>query len=201
MSWDEASVLECRLGFVRLVSDSDITVTEACRQSGISRRTGYKWLNRYQQNGVEGLQDVSRKPRTSPDLTGSNIETAIIELREKHPTWGAKKLKRRLEDLKVEGVPAASTVNRVLKSDRLIDPAESVKHKPFKRFEFPNPNDCWQMDFKGDFVMGNEQRCYPLTVLDDYSRFNLVLNAYNNQQRNTVKQGLSELSGRTGCQG
>jgi transposase InsO family protein len=117
------------------------------------------------------------------------MTTAIVTLREAHPAWGGRKLKRRLENLGHVHVPAASTISRILRSKNLLDPAESAKHTAFIRFEHPHPNDLWQMDFKGHFPT-RQGRCHPLTVLDDHSRYNLILKACGDEKTDTVRNAL-----------
>ena len=102
------------------------------------------------------------------------IEDAVLCLRRQHPAWGGRKLHQRLRDLGQPQVPSASTITAILKRHQMIDVTEAAKHQPFLRFEHDAPNDLWQMDFKGDFAVGGG-RCYPLTMLDDHSRFALAV--------------------------
>ena len=139
-------------------------MAELCRRFGISRETGFQYLRRYRESGLDGLKDRSRRPHTSPRRTPAAMEAQIVELREVHP-WGPRKLARRLRDLGVADVPAASTVSAVLRRNGKLDPAETAKHQPFKRFERSAPNELWQMDFKGHFAI-DQGRCHPLTVLE-----------------------------------
>jgi transposase InsO family protein len=118
------------------------------------------------------------------------VEDAILALRDEHPAWGARKLRRRLHDLGWDALPAPSTVQAILQRHGRIDPAQSSKHQPWQRFEHEHPNVLWQMDFKGDFALGTA-RCHPLTVLDDHSRYNLCLHACANQQGTTVQDHLT----------
>jgi transposase InsO family protein len=117
------------------------------------------------------------------------MEQLVIKVRPEHPAWGARKIKRRLADLDEIGVPARSTVNDILRRNGLIDPAESVKHKAAVRFERSTANELWQMDFKGHFAT-TVGRCHPLTMLDDHSRFNVLLRACDNEQLGTVQAAL-----------
>lgn len=104
------------------------------------------------------------------------MEAAIINLRLKHPAWGGRKLRDRLLALNHLAVPSASTITAILRRHQLLDPKESAKHRAFQRFERAAPNELWQMDFKGEFKLP-QGRCYPLTILDDHSRFAIALEA------------------------
>lgn len=198
MSWNEHDLMSLRSEFVMLASQDERNMAELCRRFGISRKTGYKWLKRYQAQGASGLKDQSRRPRSSPKQTPRSMELEILSVREQHPAWGGRKIRKRLEKLDRKAVPAASTITQVLWRHQQISPDDSRNHTPWRRFEHPRPNDLWQMDFKGEFRMSNQQWCYPLTVLDDHSRFALSLRACSNQRRETVQQALTDLFRRYG---
>ena len=193
MPWQECSELSKRQEFVALAMSGETSMTELCNRFGISRKTGYKWKNRFVENGDAGLLNRSRRPISSPTKTGAESEAAVITLRKKHPAWGGRKIRKRLEDTSDVKVPAASTITNILHRHGLIDPEESRKHKAFERFEHPFPNDLWQMDFKGHFEMTRGSRCHPLTVLDDHSRFNIGLRACSNERGKTVKRKLIKI--------
>src|SRR5881394_256045 len=176
MPWKEVSIMSQRLEFVTLATAENANLRHLCRCFGISPNTAYKWLDRFRAAGTDGLADRSRRPHNSRVRTAKEMEKAIIELRGKHPAWGGRKLERRLLDLGHTGVPSPSTITAVLKRHQLIDPKESAKHKAFRRFERAAPNELWQMDFKGEFKLP-KGRCYPLTILDDHSRFAIALEA------------------------
>lgn len=188
--------MDSRLEFVRLAEQGGVSVAELCRRFGISRQTGFQYLRRYRESGVDGLQDRSRRPHTSPRRTPAAMEARIVELREAHP-WGPRKLARRLRDLGVADVPAPATVSAVLRRNGKLNPAETAKHQPFTRFERSAPNELWQMDFKGHFAM-DQGRCHPLTVLDDHSRYSLGIIACADQTDATVRAHLTTLFRRYG---
>ena len=169
MSWETKTVMEQREQFVAEVREGRETVSDLCRKYGISRKTGYKWINR----AAEGLQlcDQSRRPNQQPSKTAGEVEQLIIQMRLTNPAWGGKTIRAALEAAGVEGLPSDKTCCNIIKRNGLIDPAESVKHTACKRFERHHCNELWQADFKGDFLLGNGVRCYPLTMLDDHSRF------------------------------
>src|SRR4249920_994026 len=151
MPWQEASTMSLRVEFVMLASQAGANKRELCRRFGISPKTGYKWLARHTQDGEAGLSDASRRPHTSPVHTVPGIERAILGLRDRYPAWGARKLRTVLFDEGWRNLPSPSTVHAILLRNGRIDPQESPKHKPFKRFEHERPNALWQMDFKGHF--------------------------------------------------
>ena len=118
-------------------------------------------------------------------------------MRDAHPAWGARKLRRRLSDLGRRALPAPSTIHAILKRQGRIDPACATQHRPWQRFEHEQPNALWQMDFKGHFALG-ATRCHPLTVLDDHSRFNVCLRACANERGSTVQSNLQQIFNRYG---
>lgn len=190
MPWYKETIMSQKLEFVRLAEISD-TLSNACRRFGISRKTGYKWLARFKASGGAGLKEQSRRPAFSPRRTDEAIEERILEARGEHPAWGGRKLKRWLEGRGAAGLPAPSTITEILRRHGLIDPEESQKREPMRRFEAAHPNDLWQMDFKGPFRI-ERHPCHPLTILDDHSRFSVSLKACPDHKRETVKRHLSE---------
>lgn len=191
MPWRASSTVSLRQEFVQFAGSQTVPVAELCRRSGISRKTGYKWLRRYQQAGPAGLTDQSRRPHRPVGQTAPPLEAAVVGLRQAHPAWGARKLRRRLQALGWARVPAASTVTRILHRHALIAPAgPGAGSGPWQRFERPAPNELWQMDFKGR-VATRAGFGHPLTVLDDHSRFNLCLQVLPNQQTRGVQEWLT----------
>jgi transposase InsO family protein len=186
-----------RREFVMLAAQEGSNIRELCRRYEIQPRIGYKWLARYRAEGDAGLQDRSRRPLNAPDRTPSAVEARIVALRLQHPSWGGRKLARRLEDLKVPMVPCPSTVTAILHRNGLIDPAESASHRPMTRFERARPNELWQMDFKGHFPTA-AGRCHPLTVVDDHSRFALTVAACADERAGTVRTRLTSAFRRYG---
>lgn len=187
MPWQEVSTMTLREEFARLALQEACNVRQLCRRFGISPTTGYKWLARAQAG--QPLSDRSRRPHVSPQRCAPQIEAHILALHAQHPAWGARKLTRRLEVLG-HAMPAVSTVHAVLQRHGLISPAASLAGQPWQRFEHPAPNDLWQMDFKGHVPM-HQGRCHPLTVLDDHSRYAVVLQACGEETRQTVMEHLT----------
>lgn len=189
MPWHEVSTMSLRLEFVLLATQPAANVRALCRQFGISPKTGYKWLQRYAADGPAGLQDHSRRPAQSPARTPAVLEAAVVALREQHPAWGGRKLAAVLRAQGLRDVPAPATITGILRRHGRLDPAASAAHTPYQRFEHPAPNHLWQMDFKGHFAT-QSGRCHALTVLDDHSRFALVLHACPDERTATVQQSL-----------
>jgi transposase InsO family protein len=177
-----------RLEFVVLASERVLAFSELCRRFGVSRKTGYKWLERYRAGGAEALEDRSRKPHGSPRQVSPAVAEQVIALRQE-TTWGGRKLRRRLQDLGCKPVPAASTCTAILRRADLL--AKDRISGPLQRFERAQPNELWQMDYKGDFPTQAGPRCHPLTVLDDHCRYNLVLDPAGNQRGPTVQTALT----------
>jgi transposase InsO family protein len=181
--------MSLRYEFVLLSLKAGANVAELCRRFGVSRKTGYKWRERFVSGGAAALKDRSRRPRRSPKRTPASVQRAVVGLR-RHRRWGGRKIQHRLRTLGHQQVPAPSTISGILKRHGLIDPSESLKHQPLRRFERAQPNELWQMDFKGHFAIGTG-RCHPFTVLDDHSRYSMALRACGNERGTTVQQALS----------
>ena len=189
MPWKAASIMSLRYEFIRLAMAETANIRSLCRRFEISPKTAYKWIDRYREAGEEALGDRSRRPKHSPTQTAPAVEQKILQLRQKHPSWGARKLNARLTAQGYSDLPSVSTMTAILHRYGCINQQEAHKHQRYQRFEAPEPNLLWQMDFKGDFPILHG-RCYPLTILDDYSRFSLGLIACANQHRETVQQHL-----------
>jgi transposase InsO family protein len=189
MPWKSESLMVLRHEFIVFASQPEANVSALCRRFKISRKTGYKWLARSRVDPDCPLTDASRRPVHSPGKTDMAMEHLVTGIRSEHPAWGARKIKRRLEDLEHPDVPARSTVNDILRRNGCIEPTQSRKHSAFVRFERHASNELWQMDFKGHFATA-AWRCHPLTMLDDHSRFNLLLRACDNERLETVQAAL-----------
>ena len=171
MSWEMRTVEEQREHFVELASRGGKSMSALCREFGVSRKTGYKWVKR----AAEGqrLCDQSRCPHRQPSKTAPEMEAAILAVRAEEPAWGGRTIRAVLEAAGLEHVPSAKTCGNILKRRGMISREESLKHTAFCRFEKERCNQMWQTDFKGDFLLGDGVRCYPLTILDDHSRFSI----------------------------
>ena len=191
MPWEEVSKMSLKREFSQLASQGNLTMTELCQRFRISRQTGYKWRRRYAEGSVQGLEERSRRPRNCPRQCGAEIEQQVLALRREHPCWGGRKLRRLLEQSGASPVPAASTITEILRRHGLLNVEDGAGSPAvWQRFEHESPNDLWQMDFKGHFPLNSGDRCHPLTVLDDHSRYSLCLQACDNERQETVQQGL-----------
>ena len=182
MPWRETSPMEQRLDFVREFESELFTMTELAAQYGISRKTAYKWIERYDADGALGLQDRSRRPHESPHAIAPELVEAVLAVRRRHPRWGPKKLLAvaRPRD-QAAGWPARSTVAAWLKNRGLVTPRRRMpRPAPPARPSLTaatRPNEVWTTDFKGEFLTGDGAYCYPLTLRDGFSRFVLRCDA------------------------
>ncbi len=187
MAWNQVTLMEQKHRFVSLAATGRFTLTELCADFRVSRKTGYKWLGRFRQEGTAGLQERSRRPHGCTHQTAALIERLILKERRKHRTWGPKKLRRLLRrDHGVRRPPACSTIAAILRRRGL---SQRPRRKPglytvpARTLTVPtHSNHVWTVDFKGWFNLGNGQRCDPLTVCDLYSRYYLTCRARPNQQ-------------------
>jgi len=195
MPWQEQDRVSLRHEFVQLASLPGASIAALCRRYAISRKTGYKWLKRYQRDGLEGLADRSRRPHHSPLKTPSALEAQVLAVRREEPVWGGRTIRRILINQGHPEVPSASTITAILHRHGCLASADEVleRQAPFKRFEHPHPNDLWQMDFKGHVGLRLGGRCYPLNIIDDHSRFNIALRALAGERRVLVQQVLIEV--------
>ena len=187
MAWNTRDTMSLRTEFVLFASQDGANIRELCRRYGIAPATGYKWLRRWQEEGPSGLADRLRTPHNSPARTGDDVIELLRGAHTKHPHWGARKLKRWLED---QGhiMPAFSTVHNLMTRHELL-PGGPSPVPSGGRFEHDAPNQLWQMDFKGHFPLANG-RSHPLTLLDDHSRFSLCLANCEDERKETVQKQL-----------
>lgn len=191
MPFREVCRMDERQEFVMLASLEGAQVRGLCRRFGVSPTTGYKWLERWRAEGRAGLVEQSRRPLRSPSRSDAAVEDAVLSVRAAHPAWGGRKIARRLRDLGHEGVPAPSTVTAILRRHGVALGGFGGGETAFGRFERARPNELWQMDFKGHVALAGTGRLHPLTVLDDHSRFAVVLAACADQRTETVRQQLT----------
>jgi putative transposase len=175
MPWSETSPMDQRTQFIADYLRQSLTVTELCDLYGVSRKTGYKWIERYLRSGPAGLEERSRRPSGSPRATAEEVVQAILEARRRHPSWGAKKLLTILTRRHPRrSFPGRSTVCDILSRHGMVP-----KKRQRRRIGHPGrptssilaPNDVWSADYKGQFKTGDGRYCYPLTVTDGFSRY------------------------------
>ncbi len=180
MPWKECDKVSERMKFIGRLLEGE-KMTDLCQEFGISRVTGHKIYARYKEEGIRSLNDRSKRPWRLAHQTPAGVETVILQIKEKYPTWGAPKiwayLDRRHQDLKL---PARSTVHAILDRHGLVK--KRSRRRRFKAEgsvlkEVNQPNELWCADFKGQFRMGNQNYCYPLTITDQHSRYLLACEA------------------------
>ena len=191
MPWKKVSAMDLREEFVRLARLEGANRRELCRRFEISPQTGYKWLRRQGAGDADGFADLSRRPHSSPARIGAAVEERILEVRNQHPAWGARKIRAFLRSAGHE-MPAASTVHQVLlRHGRIVPPQGGPRAS--LRFEADGPNDLWQMDFKGWSRLGDGAVLNPLTIVDDHSRFSPCLKALATQTGAEVQAALADV--------
>ncbi|UCC82957.1 MAG: IS481 family transposase [Gemmatimonadota bacterium] len=174
MPWRETSAMNERFNFVVDAQRGHFPFAELCRRYGVSRKTGYKWLHRFEEHGPQGLADRSHRPHSCPHATPLEIVQAILELRRRRG-WGAPKLQRLLQDrFPKRPPPTVGTIHRILDRHGLVLPKRRRlrrAHPGRPTTPIDQPNAVWSADFKGQFRLRNSLYCYPLTVQDGFSRF------------------------------
>ncbi len=204
MPWTEAAVMDQRTEFVLRALKGTEKFGDLCGEYGISRKTGYKWKERFVAEGLGGIGDRSRRPRSSPEEIGENMVCEIVKLRQAHPSWGARKLRAVLERTTTkEDLPSESSFKRIL------DKAGLVQHRrrclpgeQGERVRTPvkaeRPNHVWTIDFKGWWYTRNRERFEPLTIRDDFSRYLLCAQSLVDGRTETVRAGMIRVFERHG---
>lgn len=204
MSWSIAGLQGVRADFVMIASEEDACLSAACRQFGISRKTGYKWLRRYETNGLDGLHELSRRPRSNPLQLSGDAVAELVQLHVRRPGWGPKKLRERLiREGRCPGKPPSlATVARLTrrlgwtKPKGRGRPPRSVPSGQLTGAD--RSNRVWTVDFKGWWRTGDGQRCEPLTIRDLYSRYILSLRPMARRSTAVVQQAFIEVFERYG---
>lgn len=175
MGWKASCVMDERMKFIVDCESGNLSMAESCRRAGISRKTGYKWLGRYVEEGLDGLQERSRASLRHPNAVEARTEQAILEMKRRHMTFGPAKIRVRLMHDEPEGVwPAVSTVGDILKRHGLVVSRKKRRRatpssEPLRHCT--QANDVWCADFKGWFCTRDGARCEPLTISDGASRY------------------------------
>jgi transposase InsO family protein len=185
MPWKECSVMDERMRFVIRLKDGE-GMASLCREFGISRKTGYKILDRYEECGLEGLSDRTRRPFRYANQLPEPVEAAIVAAKREKPHWGARKIRERLLRRLPHAVkvPACSTIHAVLDRHGLVSRAtrSRTRTEGTPLSEGLRPNDLWCTDYKGEFMLADQRYCYPLTVTDHASRYLLLCEAMESNQ-------------------
>lgn len=187
MTWRECNKMNERLKFVAKLLEGE-KMAVLCREFGITRRTGYKIYNRYKDYGLEGLQDRSRRPYRHANQLPYQIERAILGIKREYSNWGAPKIREKLIRVFPNiNHPAISTIHAILDRNDLVTRRRSRRYKAqgTELSEHNKVNDLWCCDYKGEFMLGNKQYCYPLTITDYHSRYLLTCEA----QESTKESG------------
>ena len=186
MPWKKVDPMEERLRFISEFQESRCSLSAVCRQFGISRKTGYKWLHRFGLGGLEALDEKSRAPHSCPHRTEAGLIDAVIALRQKRPTWGPRKIAAKLLQ---QGIapPAPSTIGDILSRAGLVEPRRASRRVGIRSWRGgvtkpERPNHVWSVDFKGWFRTKDGIPCYPLTVSDLHSRYLLGCTPLHNQR-------------------
>lgn len=191
MPWKERTVEAMREEFVEELKRQEKSMSQLCREYGISRKTGYKWRNR--EAAMETMEDRSRAPHHVRNKTPEEIERKVLEVREKYPVMGAAKIHRVLKNQGETDIPCPRTINNIMNRHGKISREASEEATPYQRFEMTEPNEMWQMDFKGHFGLGNGERCHPLNILDDHSRFLLCSDACRNETLEEITESIKRI--------
>jgi len=175
MPWKETNAMNERVKFIGDYLKQEYSLTDLCRAYGISRTTAYKWVNRYQEQGVKGLEKRSRAPHHPAQTVATEVKQAVVTLRQRYPYFGPKKLRVKLvESEPAQHWPAPSTIGEILQEAGLVvsrrrKPHPCPSERPLTALDAVNR--VWSMDFQGDFPTGDGTRCFPLTVADACSRY------------------------------
>lgn len=194
MPWKTMEVSEQRIQFVKAAAQRTHPFSALCEEYGVSRPTGYLWWKRFVQHGVSGLRELSRRPLHSPRRTARDLEDLVVAQRELRPVWGARKLQGTLAKECHLDLPC-NTIHRILRRRGLV-PAQHRESAALTRFERSQPNELWPMDFKGP--KNWPQPMGPLSVLDDHSRYLIVLAANGSTKAEPVREQLEGAFDRCG---
>lgn len=187
MAWGKVDVADQRMRFVIAASRKEKPFRKLCEEFQISRPTGYAWQRRYRRGGYRAVVEKNRRPQNSPQRTSRAIEQRVVELRLRRPDWGARKLQKLLQEQGIQ-LPVI-TIHRILLRYQLV--SQDARHPAaVQRFERAAPNELWQMDFKSPIGWGAPVG--PLSVLDDHSRYAVVLQGTWTTRAEPVRERLEE---------
>lgn len=202
MPWAETEPMKERARFVAEWERGHYTMTELCRRFGVSRKTGYKRLERWEEEGLEGLKDRSRAPHRCPHAIAPEVARTIAEARRRHPSWGPRRLLAWLSERRPElALPAASTAGDLLRRRGLVKKRRrrrAWKHPGAPELATVAPNDVWTADFKGHFRTKDGAYCYPLTIADQHTRYLLRCQALGSVRTQEAKPVFRRLFGEVG---
>ena len=175
MPWIEVRPMDAKVLFISDWIRGHTGFSELCEKHGISRKTGYKWVGRYRDTGIDGLQDKSRRPGHSPNQVPYTIQKEILAVRKKHKSWGARNINKILENRHSDwDIPSSQTIHKILKGA-------------------DQPNDLWTVDFKGRFRTWDRVYCYPLTVMDQACRYLLGCDGFPGTRYKETRESFERL--------
>ena len=198
MPWKELSIVNQRLDFVVRSFANDQSFSDLCREFGISTKTGYKWKERFLQKGIPGLSDKSRRPKGSPNKLPEEVVCEIIRIKNMKKNWGPKKIRDVYErNHPQERIPSRSTFGRIFDAAGFTvkrrTPRYSIPERIQNRIIPHAPNDLWTVDFKGWWYTPNREKCEPLTVRDEYSKFIFSIKILKKADITSVKREFERL--------
>lgn len=204
MPWKELNLMDQRTEFVLRALRTD-NFRALCQEHGISPKTGYKWCQRFTQHGLEGLADASRRPRNSPAGLAEGVVCEIVHLKNAHRAWGPRKIRALYQRLHGPPTPSESSFKRILEKAGLVERRRLRPRRQAGRLATGRtasaPNEIWTVDFKGWWYDRHQQRCEPLTVRDEYSRYVLDIRAVPDARTETVRACFERLFQRFGLPG
>lgn len=197
MTWRVTKVEEQRHEFIQQVRLGDKTITDLCQEFQVSRKTGYKWIHRYEKYGIDGLKDRSRQPHSQPGKTNEEQERKILEVKHDHKNWGPKKILACLE-MRYPSAdwPSDTTIGNILSKNGLVEPRKIRKRFPSKTEPLSHckaANDVWSIDFKGWFWTKEGVRCDPLTIVDAHTRFIFCCRKLHSSKEHDVWDAIEEV--------
>ncbi len=194
--WKEKTMINQRTEFALRSLQPGINFSELCQEYGISRRVGYKWKKRFEEQGACGLSDRSRRPQNSPSEIDEDTICRIARLHERHKKWGPKKI-RELYSRSYSGVPSESTFKRIFEKSGWVKKRKHRKHTEAGRIrtgiKAQATNEVWTVDFKGWWRTGDGERCEPLTVRDEFSRYVLAVRSMRTTRTEAVRAVFEKL--------
>lgn len=199
MPWREATPMSERLNMCKLAKEGKFSISELARDFGVSRKTVYKWLDRYCKDGELAVFDKTRRPRKAPNELSPQIVEVVLNLKDEYPMWGPRKLHRLLADQIGEGAASVSSVVRILSRHGLTEKkAPTPVEEAIGRFERGEPNDLWQTDFTAPFALCDGTKVTPVPILDDHSRYCVSLIAARDCSTATALFGVETAAQRYG---
>jgi transposase InsO family protein len=198
MPWKELSTMNLKYEFVMKSLEYPCNFTELCAEYGISTKTGYKWKERFIQFGIHGLKDKPRRPRNSPQQVSEDVIFTILKIKRKKMSWGSPKIhKIYCDSHPEEEYISRATVDRILKKAGLVEKRKRRRKVQPERLQIrvkpEQPNDVWTVDFKGWWYTTKKEKCEPLTVRDEFSKYILSIKILEKGNISSVKQEFEHL--------